>query len=194
MILHIKWRNKWPNLVFITILFLWIISLFLVPVILSESTVRNLHGHSTFIDNLDELDNLPFYPKAVYLTGDFLCHQKDSRCFIINGNQMPICVRCLSIYIGFLSSLILTLLISNDLSKNEYFLRILTYKIRKKLISRIGIQFLPILIIVVFLLPIAIDGGLQLLTSYESNSILRIITGFPAGWMGGFLLGAVVNT
>jgi len=35
---------------------------------------------------------------------------------------------------------------------------------------------------------------MQLFTSYESNHMLRILTGLPAGWMAGVLLGDIVNT
>jgi uncharacterized membrane protein len=57
-----------------------------------------------------------------------------------------------------------------------------------------GDDFFPIVLIGLFLLPIALDGGLQLITYYESNNILRLITGFPTGWIGGILLGALINS
>lgn len=194
MNLHIDWRKKWPNLLFITLFIIWISSLFIAPALLSPNTIQGLDGHSTFIDYANTWNNLSAYPHAVYLLGDVLCHQKDGRCFEINENQMPVCSRCLSVYVGFLFALIFTLFIPNTLSKNEYFLRTLPKNLREKAKRKIGLEFLPLILIGLFLLPLAIDGGMQLFTSYESNHMLRILTGLPAGWMAGVLLGAIVNT
>ena len=37
------------------------------------------------------------------------------------------------------------------------------------------------LFVIIALIPIGIDGGLQLVTNYESNNVLRLMTGFLAG-------------
>jgi uncharacterized membrane protein len=38
----------------------------------------------------------------------------------------------------------------------------------------------------------ALDGGLQLITDYESTNALRFLTGGLAGWFGGFVLAALI--
>src|SRR5512136_686994 len=51
------------------------------------------------------------------------------------------------------------------------------------------------LIVLVGLLPIAIDGTYQLfsdVTHYESTNIMRILTGVPGGFVGGLLVGAML--
>ena len=41
--------------------------------------------------------------KIIYYSFSKICHQAESRCFFIFGNQMAVCSRCLGIYIGFLA-------------------------------------------------------------------------------------------
>ena len=41
--------------------------------------------------------------------------------------------------------------------------------------------------------PMAIDGFTQLLTSYESTNTMRILTGFPAGFIGGWIFSAMFS-
>jgi uncharacterized membrane protein len=191
---HIFLHNKWPNLIFITLFSLWFISLFIAPSVIPPNTIQDLDGHSTIINHNDKWENLSIYPRIIYTIGDFLCHQKDNRCFEINNNQMPVCVRCFAVYLGFIIALFFTLSISNSLSKNDYLLKVIPYNLREKLEKKFGIKYLPLILIGVFLIPVAIDGGLQLFTSYESVNILRILSGFPAGFIGGVILGAIINT
>jgi uncharacterized membrane protein len=37
---------------------------------------------------------------AVYLLGSFICHQRPERSFHLAGVQLPVCARCLGIYVG----------------------------------------------------------------------------------------------
>ena len=41
-----------------------------------------------------------------YTIGDFLCHQESDRCFILNGNQIPICIRDTGLLLGVTIGLI----------------------------------------------------------------------------------------
>ena len=41
--------------------------------------------------------------------------------------------------------------------------------------------------------PMAIDGFTQLLTSYESTNTMRILTGVPAGFIGGWIFSAMFS-
>lgn len=40
-----------------------------------------------------------------YLLGDIICHQQSSRSIMLNGNQMPICIRDLGLLIGLVAGL-----------------------------------------------------------------------------------------
>jgi uncharacterized membrane protein len=37
---------------------------------------------------------------AIYLAGSFICHQRPERSFHLDGAQLPVCARCLGIYLG----------------------------------------------------------------------------------------------
>ena len=186
--------EKKINLVLLAIFIIWSSSLFITPKLLPPGTVVGLDGHSTIIEYMDKWEKMPWYPRAVYLLGDFLCHQRKDRSFILNDNQMPVCARCTAIYIGFALAFFYTLFIPNKISHKEYLLYTLPEDWRKKTKKSFNLELLTMIIIGLFLLPVAVDGGIQLITAYESNNILRIITGLPVGWLGGILLGALVNT
>jgi len=88
-----------------------------------------------------------------------LCHQKPERSFFISGYQMPVCARCTGIYTG---ALILTIIYP--------FLRRLKDK------STPSKYYL-----IASLIPIALDGGTQLIGLRESFNELRFVTGFIFG-------------
>ena len=45
---------------------------------------------------------LPFVSDMIYSVYSPLCHQNPSRCFILFGNPLAVCARCLGVYGGFL--------------------------------------------------------------------------------------------
>lgn len=100
--------------------------------------------------------------RAIYRFGDRYCHQKDHRSWSLNRNQMPVCARDVGLFIGIFMGCVF------------------------------GASFrkgIKIFVLLLLLAPMAIDGGLQSLTSYESFNLLRLITGM----IGGFGVGAYVN-
>lgn len=82
------------------------------------------------------------------------CHQLPERSFFLNGYQFPVCARCTGIIIGYLISFIYAILCSPLSVYLEIFL----------------------------IIPMSIDGLLQLLTKYTSNNFKRFITGLLAGF------------
>lgn len=83
----------------------------------------------------------------------FGCHGRADRSFFLNGKQFPICARCTGELVGML-------LIS------------ITY----------GFYHPPTIYAIFFLIPMILDGVIQLLTKYESNNSLRFFTGFLFGY------------
>lgn len=79
------------------------------------------------------------------------CHQKPERSFFYKGYQFPVCARCTGILLG---QLIGMFTLGMDISLG---------------------------ILILMLIPVAFDGGIQLVTSYSSNNLKRIITGVPFG-------------
>lgn len=104
--------------------------------------------------------------RVVYQTGDANCHQKDSRSLFLNGNQMPYCARCTSLFFAMPLGALIFFAAQRQVNP---------------------------LWIILALVPLGIDGGLQLVTGYESNNVLRIITGGIAGGAMGYVLGVLAN-
>ncbi len=112
-------------------------------------------GAANVIDHRDIIDNMSNpVARAVYFFGDWECHQHASRSFFLHGNQMPVCARCTSIFL-FMGLTAVALV----------FFRV-----------RISMIWIMLLII-----PMVLDGGIQLVTPYESTNLMRFITGALAG-------------
>ncbi len=86
-----------------------------------------------------------------------VCHGIPSRCLLLFGVRMPICARCTAIYLGLIA-------------------------------GAAAFRFLPRMsemaarvIAVIAALPMALDGGTQLVRLRESTNILRVETGLVAG-------------
>lgn len=130
--------------------------------------------------------DLPPLHALVYVIGDINCHQKYERSWSINGNQMPVCTRDIGIFIG--ATIGGLMFASRGLNR---------WTIRDTLLSPLPDEWLdsdyahgrrnkPILaILAVTVLPILFDGGGQLVTSYESNNMLRLVTGAIFGLLAG---------
>lgn len=89
----------------------------------------------------------------------FTCHQRPERSYWLLGCQLPVCVRCLGIYIGVLVGLILFPLLGAVR--------------RVKMLSKKWL-FLAFL-------PIGIDGVSQVLQLYPSPHWVRLLTGLTCG-------------
>lgn len=99
------------------------------------------------------------------------CHQLPERSFFFMGFKLAVCARCTGIYAGFLvTSLIYPLIKDIDNRK-------------------IGGKKLLIL----SMIPMGLDGGLQLLTGYESNNTLRLATGLFFGFILPFYVIPIYN-
>lgn len=83
----------------------------------------------------------------------FGCHCRDDRSFHYKGEKFPICARCTGELVGIIFSIF-----------SCFFFKI------------------SILAIVILMLPLIIDGGIQMFTSYESNNFKRFVTGLLFGY------------
>ena len=83
----------------------------------------------------------------------FMCHQKPERSFYFKGRQFPLCARCTGILIGYL----LGILISCITKCSNY------------------------LWLLMCMVPMIVDGGIQLGFKKESNNFRRLITGIFGG-------------
>ncbi len=138
----------------------WVIIILIAPIISPPNSIDlgddGVVGVDPRYENNHEQINLLENPivRTVYHSGDQMCHQKNSRTFFIFENQMPYCSRCFGIFLGFAIGAGIVTFVVMDL---KWWLLVLG------------------------LVPIGLDGGLQLITSYESNNIFRLLTGSLAG-------------
>jgi len=139
----------------------WLILVVISPMLVPSNTLVDLSGRVGGHENEDQFKDLGAVPHAMYWLGDAECHQLSHRSYFINGNQMPFCARDLGLFIGL--------------------------AVGFGLVSFYRLKIHPILALMGFL-PMAIDGGIQAITSYESNNPLRLITGLIAGIAGSLLL------
>lgn len=134
---------------------IWLELIIIAPFTLPYNTVDNLSGKVNQIDNWKEIDKMNPFSASIYLLGDTLCTEISDHSFYLNGNQMPFCARCTNIFAGLVLGLLIAVIFDPKVNR---------------------------LLIGLALLPIAIDGGLQLITSYQSTNLLRVATGLLAGW------------
>ena len=83
-----------------TVLALIVLVLFVSGCLLYPNRLYNLDGSVGVIDHGKLFDTLAFPFREIYFFGDFGCHQQTARSFIINGSQMPLCIRETSLIIG----------------------------------------------------------------------------------------------
>ncbi len=132
----------------------WLVLLLTAPFMMPHGTLTDLSGRVGYHDNDAQFSSLGALPHAIYWIGDAECHQIAARSYFLNDNQMPFCARDVGLFFGIAAAF-----------------GLLTFR-------RLKIN--PLFVILA-LVPIGIDGGLQLVTDYESNNTLRLLTGLLAG-------------
>ncbi len=70
--------------------------MFAAPFMAPYGTFLGMDGTPTVLDN----GFLGGPAGVIYAIGDIVCHQEEARCLILNGSQMPICIRDLGILSG----------------------------------------------------------------------------------------------
>jgi len=140
----------------------WLALVVAAPLSLPPGSVSDLSGRASVIDNSATTDRMAPMPRAIYLLGDLNCHQMAERSLYLNGNQMPFCARDVGIFIGLAAGMLAVLALT----------------------PRFALTALLVMV-----LPIMIDGTVQLTGWYESNNALRVITGVLGGAGASYFLG-----
>jgi uncharacterized membrane protein len=164
-------KHPFKSLFFVLFIFymIWVLLLFLAPLVLPSGSVSDLSGAVGSSDNDYIIRNMSFPWNVVYSMGDRLCHQKADRSLFINGNQMPFCTRCTAIWLGLAIGLGFMVLYAKEL--NEKFF----------------------VAIILSLIPIGVDGIGQLFGFWESTNVIRFITGLLAGMVCGVAIGVIID-
>lgn len=144
---------------------LWAALVVTAPMMVPSGTLQDLSGVVGGHENEYQFEDLSPLPHAIYWFGDGECHQLASRSYFINDNQMPFCARDFGLFLGLAMG----------------------FGIASFYRPKIN----PLLLLL-GLVPMGIDGGVQLITSYESNNPLRLLTGAIAGLSMALLMGIFV--
>jgi uncharacterized membrane protein len=159
----LPFKAKRAMLIFFTA---WLIISLAAPFTLQAGSVTDLSGVAGREDNAATIGRMNPFAATVYLIGDVNCHQLKDRSFFLNGNQMPYCARDTGIFIGLAIGMLLLLLLSPKFSW---------------------------LALIALCIPILADGGIQLITNYESTNLLRLITGLLGGVGAAYFLGHIAD-
>lgn len=143
-----------------------LLAILFAPLTLPAGSVGGLDGSIGTLDHGNDLNDVPWLQRAVYLLGDVNCHQQAERSFFLNDNQMPFCARDLGLLAGAVAGLGLFILLGRRV---------------------------PWAWLLVLLVPMAVDGVLQAITDYESSNAFRLLTGLFAGAAAGYGAGMLVG-
>jgi len=159
------WKDLVPRrraeILIFAIFTLWLAANIIAPFTLAPASVTNLSGRVGQIDNWSQIQKMNPFAAVVYFIGDANCHQLADRSYYLNGNQMAFCSRDIGIFVGLVLGMGLVLLVDPRV---------------KAWTAALG------------LVPMAVDGTAQALTSYASNNTLRLLTGALAGVSAALLL------
>ena len=158
--------GKW-NKIFISITCFWSLLILTSPLMLEGGETGDLSGRVGIYDNKEVIQDMNPINKMVYYLGDLNCHQKSNRSYEYNENQMPFCARDVGIFAGLALGFI--------------------FAIGRKI-------ELTLPLVILSLVPIGLDGTIQLLTDYESSNIKRIVTGLIAGFVTGIALKIIADS
>jgi uncharacterized membrane protein len=108
-----------------------------------------------------------------YAFGAAVCHQRPDRSFALDGNQLPVCERCFAIELGMVAAFGAAVLVRPPAGFVPALGAFLPRRLRTPLaVLAVGLALM---------LPMALDGGLQLVTAYVSGTPLRVATGLLYG-------------
>jgi len=163
-----EWAHmgKWNKTSFV-LLWGWLSLLLLSPYMIDNGTTGDLSGVVGKYDNKEIIKDMNIVAKSIYYIGDLNCHQLSHRSYSYNDNQMSFCARDTGIFLGLVLGFM--------------------YSSRKKI-------SLTLPIVIAALIPIGLDGTIQLLSDYESTNPKRLITGLIAGIATGIAIKIIADS
>jgi uncharacterized membrane protein len=108
---------------------------------------------------------LPVFTLAVYQAGALVCQQRPERSFHLAGVQLPVCARCLGLYLSGAVGLTLA------------------FRSRRVFSARAARTLLA-----VAALPIATTVALEWFGMIQTSNVQRLLTGVPLGFAAGLLI------
>ena len=196
------WRAVWAKmrwspglLALLAVSIFWTVSIFLAPMTIPPGSFAYTVGRANAVDHWDMYARPEFnwYAKVIYVLGDAECHQLWYRSLWINGNQMPVDARDTSLYLFANFALFWAMMTPACVSVGRGIARAFPPRIWRWS-QRIGETGFAALVVVLGLLPVAVDGTVQLVTAYESTNATRVVTGIPGGLVAGLFVGTLVKS
>ena len=186
------------------------VSFFFSPMVLPTDFVPDLDARANALDYMTQdglyssgndgkeekfaWSELDLYTGFIYAFGDFNCHNKAERSWEINGNQMPVCTRDIGMFFGIaVGGLLFSRRGYNRWTIKDTCLSIFPDHWLEEIYRKNFSTYTWLMIGTLFCLPVIIDGFTQLLTSYESNNLMRPITGIAFGIGFGILIAATYS-
>ena len=105
--------------IFLTLFVIIAVSLVITPFLEPCGSLRALDGTPGVMDHWNIWTSMNGFGGSVYALGDLLCHQMESRSFMLNGSQMAFCVRDVSVIAGMTAGLALTFIIDSKYVKDK---------------------------------------------------------------------------
>lgn len=184
--------NK-PILFLLGLSMFWTLCIFIAPLTMPPHTVEHLEGGTSKLDFANNWTNLNFFDRVIYTIGDSQCHQMSERTYYINGNQMPMCSRCVALFLWANLGVVTAMLLIPKYDISQTAAQIYPSKIRNYLKTNNREFQAWVILAALCILTTAIDGFAQLLMPYESTNLKRVIFSIPTGWFGGFAIGLMIN-
>lgn len=166
----------------------------LAPLAVPSGTAVALDGAANRVDNAAIWNTMWVFPEVVYYLGDAQCHQMATRTIFLNGNEMPMDARMSSIYLWANLGLLAAMFATPSTSVAQGIVNALPRRAQPWLRGHLGPNVTAALVIVLGLLPVAVDGFAQLLLPYESTNVKRFLTGIPTGLVAGLLVGVLMTS
>ena len=163
-----EWNRmgKWNKTSFV-LLWGWLSLLLFSPYLIESGTTGDLSGVVGKYDNKEVIEEMNIIARGIYYIGDLNCHQLSHRSYSYNDNQMSFCARDTGIFLGLVIGFM--------------------YASRKRTV-------LSLPLVIAALIPIGLDGTIQLLTDYESTNTKRLITGLIAGAVTGVAIKIIADS
>ena len=163
-----EWNHmgKWNKTSFV-LLWGWLSLLLFSPYLIESGTTGDLSGVVGKYDNKEVIEEMNIIARGIYYIGDLNCHQLSHRSYSYNDNQMSFCARDTGIFLGLVIGFM--------------------YASRKRTV-------LTLPLVIAALVPIGLDGTIQLLTDYESTNRKRLITGLIAGAVTGVAIKIIADS
>lgn len=151
-------KTDTPRNALLIIVLIFLALLFISPFLEPYGTFIGLDGMVGIMDHWSIWTSANPVSGGTYALGDILCHQMESRSFMLNGSQLAICERDLGMFIGIAIGLVAAILIPERVMRSK----------RMWYISA------------VLVIPIFVDWAIQYSTGFDSV-LSRSVTGMLAG-------------